>query len=38
MLREFLRSAIHTTDSTLMGCSANSAATMKLRPLKPVAR
>ena len=32
------RSAIQATDSTLMGCTANSAATMKLRPLNPVAR
>ena len=35
MLSRFLRSAIHTTDSTLMGCRANSAATMKLRPARP---
>src|SRR5664280_1145587 len=32
MLSGFLRSAIQATDSTLMGCSANSAATIKLRP------
>ena len=38
MLSRFLRSAIHATDSTLMGCSANSAATIQLRPAKPVAR
>src|ERR1019366_3185449 len=31
-LSGFLRSAIQATDSTLMGCSANSAATIKLRP------
>ena len=37
MLSRFLRSATHTTDSTLMGCRANNAATMKLRPVKPVA-
>ena len=35
MLSRFLRSATHTTDSTLMGCRANSAATMKLRPGEP---
>src|ERR1039458_1996036 len=28
MLSRFLRSAIQTTDSTLMGCKANSAATL----------
>ena len=32
MLKTFLRSAIQATDSTLMGCIANNAATMKLRP------
>ena len=37
MLSRFLRSAIQATDSTLMGCRANSAATMELRPVKPVA-
>ena len=37
MLSRFLRSATQTTDSTLMGCRANSAATMKLRPMNPVA-
>ncbi len=37
MLSRFLRSAIQTTDSTLMGCRAKSAATIKLRPAKPVA-
>ena len=38
MLSRFLRSEIQATDSTLMGCSANNAATMKLRPAYPVAR
>jgi hypothetical protein len=38
MLSKFLRSAIQATDSTFMGCSANNAATMRLRPVKPVAR
>ena len=38
MLNTVLRSAIQTTDSTLIGCTANSAATIKLRPAKPVAR
>ena len=37
MLRTFLRSAIHATDSTLMGCNAKSAATIRLRQAKPVA-
>lgn len=36
VLSSLLRSAIQTTDSTLIGCSANSAATMKLRPVFPV--
>ena len=38
MLSRFLRSEIQATDSTLMGCTANSAATMALRPVQPVAR
>ncbi len=38
MLSRFLRSAIQATLSTLMGCSAKSAATIQLRPMKPVAR
>ena len=38
MLSRFLRSAIQATDSTLRGCSANSAATIKLGPAEPVAR
>jgi len=38
MLSRFLRSATQATDSTLMGCNANSAATMKLRPTLAVAR
>ena len=37
MLKTFLRSATHATDSTFTGCSANSAATMRLRHVKPVA-
>ena len=37
MLSRFLRSATQATDSTLMGCKANSAATTKLRPRQPVA-
>ena len=32
MLSRFLRSEIQATDSTLMGCRANSAATTKLGP------
>ena len=37
MLNTFLRSAAHATDSTLIGCSANRAATIRLRQRKPVA-
>ena len=36
MLRTFLRSAIQATDSTLIGCSAKSAATIRLRQIIPV--
>ncbi len=38
MLNTFLRSATQATDSTLMGCHANNAATIQLRPNQPVAR
>src|SRR5687768_11373890 len=31
-----LRSEIHATDSTWIGCTANTAATKKLRPIAPV--
>ena len=37
MLSTFFRSAAHATDSTFIGCSANKAATIKLRQLNPVA-
>src|SRR5260370_24759675 len=37
MLRTFLRSEIHATDSTLIGCRAKSAATTRLRQVRPVA-
>ena len=37
MLSRSLRSAIHATDSTSKGCSANKAATIQLRPGHPVA-
>jgi len=37
MLNTFLRSAAQATDSTLIGCSANKAATMRLRQRNPVA-
>ena len=38
MLSRFLRSAIHATVSTLIGCSANNPATIALRAAIPVAR
>ncbi len=34
-LSSVLRSAIQTTNSTLIGCSANTAVPMKLRPVNP---
>src|ERR1019366_6390188 len=37
MLRTFLRSEIHATDSTLIGWRAKSAATTRLRQARPVA-
>src|SRR6267154_2404123 len=37
MLRTFFRSAIHATDSTLIGCIAKRAAIPRLRQTKPVA-
>src|SRR4029077_9027760 len=37
MLRTFLRSEIQATDSTLMGCRANRAATTRLRQARLVA-
>jgi hypothetical protein len=37
MLRTVFRSAMQTTDSTLMGCQANKAATIPLRHMLPVA-
>ena len=36
VLNTFLRSAIHATDSTFNGCTANSAATNALRHAMPV--
>jgi len=37
VLNTFFRSAAHATDSTLIGCSAKQAATIRLRQRNPVA-